>query len=162
MWHHLQQGGSWPLVSSCWIDVTECGGRVKTGNGTAERESGGRWEGGGVDGGGGVPWCIWIDKCLFWLLRMELNCRSEETSKHNSGLTSIGWSREEGIWQCAQAASTALRLSCWRSRAISWFPTQRDTELKKKQKKNNSVKVRRCKIAVIWYLLLSADLKEVF
>lgn len=44
MWHHSQQGGSWPLISSYWIDVTECSARVKTGEGTAERKSGGGWE----------------------------------------------------------------------------------------------------------------------
>lgn len=46
MWHHSQQGGSWPLISSYWIDVTECSG-VKTGEDTAERESGRGWEGEG-------------------------------------------------------------------------------------------------------------------
>lgn len=141
MWHHSQQGGSWPLISSYWIDVTECSARVKTGEGTAERKSGGGWEERG--GKKKVPWCIWIDKCLFWLLRMELNCRSEETSKHNSGLTSIGRKGRGGGRQCTKAASTALWLRCWFSRAFSRCFTPRYTG---RPRNKDSVKVERLRV----------------
>lgn len=110
----LAVGGSRPLISSCSIDVTECSRARTKGRHNRERKLR-KMRGRGEK----VPWCIWIDKCLFWLLRMELNCGSEETSKHNSGLTSSGRGRRGrrgGSWHCTQAA---LQLSCWLKRTFS-------------------------------------------
>lgn len=46
---------------------------------------------------------------------MELNCRSEETSKHNSGLTSIGRRREEG----ADSARRLQALHCGKAAGLA-------------------------------------------
>lgn len=50
-----------------------------------------------------------LTNVLFWLLRMELNCRSEETSKHNSGLTSSGAEERGGAYPGCRHCSAAQR-----------------------------------------------------